>query len=333
MMSPIAIWLLGVIATPSAETVRLTLGDCVPSRDLVHDLVAIEIGFERLVERDAAVSVIVACHANEVSIAIEHTTLARTIARAEVGSKIDGARLVALNIVELINSASKDSPQPRPRTETKSEMRTRAAPGVQAGTETKSEARAAPGSATETNLDPAQPSASLRTRFSAAPALRYDGSDQLALGVRATAALDAAKDAGFVWTLQLTAGVEQSNTTVALGSIRTRAANISLAAGERIDLTRDVAIFGLLGASGGWVNLTSSTDDAEVITKNGSGLWFGPMLAARIRYGARAGISLGIEAGLVTKEVYGELDGGERFGQRGPWLGADLAIDWSAGER
>src|SRR5687768_8161473 len=109
MLSPGSIWLLGAVlaGAPSAETVRLGLGDCVPSRDLVHDLVAIEIGFEQLADEHAALEVRVECHAREVSISLIPAVdgvPARRIAKSEV-KKRDGARLVALNIVELLHDA------------------------------------------------------------------------------------------------------------------------------------------------------------------------------------------------------------------------------------
>lgn len=390
MSSPSLMLLFGIAAAAvPQQTVRLGLGDCVPSRDLVHDLVAIEIGFENLVDRtDAAIEVRVECRADQVIIALLPGAIrapderarsndlvaldgrtasngtashgrtasngraasngrtakdgltssspsdgreaasanpalrgvpARVIALSEV-EKRDGARLVALNIVELLNTsaASQAAASQAAVSQPAVALEPTLAPAQK---------KAAPAVVVRSDDPPRGPH---RLRVAAAPALRYQAKPgRFAYGARASFGIDAPRFAAFPWTLQLGGGVEQSESSVALGTIKTRAAAISFGAGERIDVSDEVAIFGLIGASGGYANLDVSTGDAKIIARGGSGWWLGPMLAARVRYGARAGISLGVEAGLITREVYGELPGGEKFGQRGAWLGLELALDWS----
>lgn len=314
MIAPSLMLLSGIAAAAVPDqTVRLGLGDCVPSRDLVHDLVAIEIGFERLIDRtEAAIEVRVECRADQVVIALAPASRgvpARVIALSEV-EKRDGARLVALNIVELLNTPATKVEVGEPATAPR--LRKKSAPPA---------IELAPRGG-----DPLPH----RFRVAAAPGFRYQPSPgRFAYGARASLGIDAPRGAPFPWTLHFGGGVEQSQAKLALGSIKTRVAAIALGAGERLEITDDLSIFGLIGASGGYAKLDADAGGAKIIARSGSGWWLGPMLAARVRYGARAGISLGVEGGLITREVYGELPGGEKFGQRGAWLGLELALDWS----
>lgn len=310
MLSPSLIVLIGAVtstAAPRADSIHLGLGDCVPSRDLVHDLVGIEIGFDRLVDGKAATEVRVECHAPEISIALSPP--ARVKARRVSTKEIDkgsGARLIALNIVELLREADAG------REAKKAPLKGLAL----RNTNTVIAAR-----------QPIEESKGVRTRISAAPALRFLAKeDRVVFGARASFAMDAERDAPFPWTFVFSAGVEQFETHFEQGSIRTRVGALTLAGGERIELADRLSIFGLIGASGGWAALSS---DAKSV----GGAWVGPMLGARMRYGQNAGVSLGVEAGLVTTEIVAEgEDGGAPHGQHGAWLSVDVAFDWSAGE-
>lgn len=299
-------------STTAGDRVRLSLGDCVPARDLVHDLIAIEIGFQRLTDEADALELEADCQKDQVLIHVTPNLFgvrSRSISRAEVDAQ-DGSRLIALNITELL--ADVDAEQRRAVVVT---QRDEPAAVV-----------VLPASATV--------SSALRSRIGAAPALRFLTSpNRFAVGGRASFGLDGPRAAGFVWSVLAYAGFDESSANLSLGSVRARVASAGLSAGQRIDFNESLALFALVGVTGGWVWIDGLTNDlSRVDTGRGSGSWFGPTVAARLRFGESAGLSLGLEGGFATRAVYGEVEGNEKIGLRGAWAGADLMFDWSLGE-
>jgi hypothetical protein len=301
-------------STSAGDRVRLSLDDCVPARDLVHDLVSIEIGFPRLTDEADALEVGVDCQKDLVRVYVTPNVYSvpdRKIRRDEVDAQ-DGSRLIALNITELLQDV--DTEKHRSRVLQK-----------------RDEAPAAVAVVPES----ASVSTALRARLGAAPALRFLAKpNRFAIGGRASFGLDAPRAAGFVWSLQAYGGFEESSVNLSLGSVRVRAVSAGIGAGQRFDVGSTVALFALVGLSGGWAWIDGLTNDETAIdTGRGGGAWFGPTAAARIRFGESAGLSMGIEGGYTMRSVYGEVDDNQRVGLRGGWAMGDLAFDWSWGER
>ncbi len=271
--------------TATIDTVSLRMGDCVPSPDLVHDLVAIELGFDRIVDSDAAFEARVFCESNSLRIEIWPTGGRRRIPLREVVRE-GGPRLVALNITELAQDARK------PREDVAQDtLRYRA--GL-----------------------------SSAVRVLAAPT-------RPAFGVRFGGGFDASPLSSFPWSTHADLGFEQSTSSLELGDLRARSISGRLLAGLRFDPGSRWSLFSWLGARLGWVWLEGRGDPNAVMTQSGSGPWFGPVAAARIRYGGRWGVALGIEAGWTATSVFGQIDS-QRVGLVDGWVGADLTVDWGS---
>ena len=306
--------LLGALASTSstADRVRLRLDDCVPEPDLVHDFVSIELGFDRVVEAEAEANtnVVVAC-GPEFRIHLDPNPLGvqdRTVAESDVRRE-GGARLLALNIVELVQEATLARPAP-------------------SGPPTAS-------SAGITVSRPVAPStsSSMRTHLAASPTVRLlSDPGRIAVGARASLDFDTAWTSTQAWSFRIDAGFEQSEAEVELGAIRARVVSASLQTGPRLRLASTVSIYWLVGIRGGWGWLDGRAQDtAQVQGTDGSGPWLGPMVAVRARFGRRFGVALGAEAGWTTYGVFGRDGGGNAVGLEKGWVGADLSLDWSFG--
>ncbi len=286
-------------------SVRLQLADCVPAPDLVYDLVGIEIGTGRLTDGDARVVVRTECTDQLLRIFVSNDRALgdrvvqditeRRIAREDVRTG-GGARLVALNIVELINDASYVE-------ERRAFVAPPTAPSV-----------GAPVSATV--------SRPLDVLVSAAPTIRVmPGATPVAFGARARVALDFDG-----WTVALDGGFAQSDGTVDVGAVRTRLVSGAAVLGRSKNLAARLDGLVSAGIRGGWVWVYGRSESDTVATRGGSGPWFGPRVGARIRYGSRVGVALGVEGGWTASGVFGDADG-ERAGLYGGWFGAELAIE------
>jgi hypothetical protein len=311
MTAALTISVLALTSTVSAAaTVRLHLAECVTQRDLVEDLVGIELGFERMRAHQAALEVHTACGQADLRIYIEraHTfegpspavvrdIAERRIALTDVRGE-GGPRLVALNIAELVqDQATLAAPPPAP-------------------------ALAAP--APTAPPPPRGP----RLRLGAAPSVRLVPTPGRALpGVRLSVALDP----GGPWVAELDAGFEQADAEVALGVIQTRVLTAALSGGLRLEPGDALALYLQAGLRGGWVWLDAEGADATVAAAGGSGPWVGPLVQARLRYGGRLGVALGLEGGWALYGVFGDA-GGARFGLEDGWVGVDLRLDWRFGE-
>lgn len=310
------ILLVATSSTSSAEaTVRLHLATCVVQSDLVEDLVGIELGFERMRAHQAALEVFTSCEQDVLRIYIEraHTwggpspAVVRDIAERRITlSDVQGEggpRLVALNIAELVQDQGLLNPQPGPLPT----QVVRPRPEVPA---------------------PSGP----RVRLGAAPSVRLVPAPNRALpGARLSVAVDAGAAAAWPWTLEADVGFEQSSAAVPLGDVRTRVATVALSAGARLSLAERWALALQAGFRGGWVWLDAASSDATVAAAGGDGPWAGPLVGARVRYGDRLGVALGVEGGWTLHGVFGDA-GGARVGLERGWLGADLRLDWRFGE-
>lgn len=297
------VWL--AVASTGAP-VRLDLAECVPSPDLVYDLVGIEIGTRRLTDGAADIVVRTACTAELLRVFVAsdralgdrvvQDIAERRIALEDVRTS-GGARLVALNIVELINDAS-----------TVEERRAFVAPAPAPPVVR------APVSATVTRP--------LDILISAAPTVRLmPGATPVAFGARARVGLDFDG-----WMVAIDGGFAQSNGTVDLGVVRTRLVSAAAVIGLSRNLVDRLDGSVSAGIRGGWVWVDSRSESDTVDTRSGSGPWFGPRVGARIRYGRGVGVALGVEGGWTASGVFGDADG-ERAGLYGGWLGAELAVE------
>lgn len=296
----------------AAGTVRLDLDDCIPSRDLVSDLVSIEIGFDRVVDGDADVVVRSACDRDFLRIFVARDRpmagaqdlvvldiAERRIALSDVRRE-GGARLVALNVAELVNDAPVVAVAPAAPA---------AVPAVTAPIRTQPE------------------SSAVTLRIGAAPIVRLLPSPgRMAVGMRGSVSVDGRTTP---WTASLDGGFEQSASTFELGDVRTRVLSIAALGGLRHAPSEVLSLYLLGGVRGGWAWLESTPNDATVAATDGNGIWLGPMIGARVRYGRSVGISLGIEGGWTTNGIVGDA-GGAPAGLVDGWLGADLTIDWSS---
>ncbi|MEQ9502834.1 MAG: hypothetical protein RIT81_38545 [Deltaproteobacteria bacterium] len=286
--------------------VRLDLAECVPSPDLVHDLVGIEIGVARLSEGDAELVVRTACTTELLRIFVAsdralgdrvvQDIAERRIALDDVRAS-GGARLVALNIVELVNDV--------PIVERRRAFVTESpAPSVVR---------------TPVSATVARP---LDLSIAAAPTVRVmPGATPVAFGARGRVAVDFDG-----WTVAVDGGFSQSDGTVALGDVRTRFVSAAFVVGRRRQLLPRLDGLVSIGFRGGWAWLSGRTESDNVDTRTGSGPWFGPRIGGRIRYGGEVGVALEVEGGYTASGVFGDA-GGERAGLYGAWLGGALALD------
>lgn len=292
-------------AAPSPATVRLHLADCIAQRDLVMDLVGIELGFGRVVEEGADLDLHSACEASLLRLYITRPrrwrgasvldVTERRIALTDVQAS-GGPRLVALNIAELVQ----DMPAPAP-------ARLEAAPPAP------------------------PPDVGPRLRLGAAPTVRYvPAPDRPVPGARLSVGLDGGPDGALPWSVAIDAGFERIVRGLDVGSLRTEVASFSARAGARWAVTERLAVFTHVGLRGGWVWLAGESEDDGVRTTAGSGPWFGPMGAVFARYGDRLGVGLGLEGGWTAAGVFGDA-AGTRVGLEGGWLGGELRLDWRFG--
>jgi hypothetical protein len=149
-----------------------------------------------------------------------------------------------------------------------------------------------------------------------------------AYGARAGGGLDVPLGEAISLAFLLDCGFEQSQASVALGSIRAQVLSAALQAGPRFVLSESWALFLLLGARGGWAWLSGRSDDEAVELRSRDGRWLGPLLGLRLRMGRTAGVSLGLEGGWTVAS----LDTEESIGLKSGWVGADLSVDWSFGD-
>lgn len=306
-MTP-AVALLVVAAAGPPQTIRLELADCVARPALVTDLVRIELGAVQLVPADADLEVHTACEPERLRVFVVRPTpktRAAVVAMAERRIPLrdvqgeGGPRLVALNIAELVQDAPPTSPRP-------------AAPPVPARL-----------------IEPVPPS--LRLRLGAAPTVRLVPSpDRAVPGARVSLALDAAPDAAVPWSLAVDAGFELNTHTLEPGRVHTRVASFAARAGLGWWLLKRLALFVHAGVRGGWVWLSGASEEDEVVTASGDGVWFGPMGSALLRYGDALGVGLGVEGGWTASGVFGDATG-TRFGLERGWFGAELRLDWRFG--
>ncbi len=176
--------LAGALSTTSssADTVHLHLGACVPERDLVHDLVGIEIGFDRLVETDALFEVYVTCEGSILNLHLSPNPFGIEARRVSADDLHEGgSRLVALNVVELIQDGAK-APRERAPSERSAETVARASPEQAPQTRTRSAERAERAETAER---------APQTRLGASPTLRLlPKPGRLAIGARASFGID-----------------------------------------------------------------------------------------------------------------------------------------------
>jgi hypothetical protein len=298
MLSVLAILLTATSTAPSSE-VELRLDDCIQHPDLVHDLVQIELG------HDPGASprrVHVECREQAVVIRIEPNPtglLERTVLRSDVITE-GGPRLIALNIVELVQESEPRGSTPTPRPS--------AAPVI---------------------TEPRPPRA--RPWIGAAPTMRVrPGPNGVAIGGLLKIGLDAASTPKIPWALQVDGGFEQASASVALGSTHLQAVHGAIQAGLGFRIAERWRLSTLIGARGGWAWIEGETADfMSTSAAKGDGFWWGPIASVRARHGRTLGFSLGLEGGWTARPIYGRVPEGI-VGQRDGWLGFDVTIDWGA---
>lgn len=302
MIASVSGALLAGALVSTSSTVRLHLDACVPDRDLVHDLVGIEIGFDRMTEEVATFEVYGACSPGELDLSLDTGGGAqeRRILLGDV--RVGGPRLVALHIVELIHDAAA-RPRPPPPLPSSS-------PVVQTGTE-----------------------ASTFTRLGAAPTLRLlPKPGRVAIGGRASIGVDLPVGRRTAVAILIDAGFEQADANVPLGTVRTRVLSAAGMAGGRFDLIDDFALFVLAGLRGGWGWLEGVSEDAEQVEIGaGNGPWLGAAVGLRGRYGGAIGVTLGLEGGWTVYRLFGDAGASEPVGLQSGWVGVDVTVDWSFG--
>ncbi len=309
MILPLSALLLASAPAPA----RLHLEPCVPQPDLVHDLVAIEVGFERLIDTPARFEVYARCTPGTLQIRLHPNPLQlplRTIANVEF-QQPGGARLIALNIVELL---------------------------VEAFAKTKAPPAPPPPTASSTVADNTASASSSARRSAPAPlpapvlwSMRL-GAARVAVGARASLGFDGASGlpVRWTWATQIEPGFERSQASFDLGQVQTQALFGAVLGGARLRLWDRLALFGLAGLKGGWAWLSARAVE-QAQPGEGQGPWWGPTASLRVRYGDAWGVALGLEGGWTLNGVFGEIEDSAPIGLRSGWLGADLSVDWRFG--
>ncbi len=325
MILPLSALLLASAPDPA----RLHLESCVPQPDLVHDLVAIEIGFERLIDTPARFEVYARCTTEAVQIRLHPNPFqlpSRTIENVEY-QQPGGARLIALNIVELLVEAfNRAKAPPKPPDTSK-------APKPQTGSSTIAKSAQGASSPGLSVRGPLPAPVLWSMRLGAAPALRYlPNPARVAVGARASLGFDGASGmpVRLTWATQIELGFERSQASFDLGEVQTQALFGAVLGGARLRLWDRLALFGLAGIKGGWAWLSAQAQ-AQAQPGEGQGPWWGPTASLRLRYGDSWGVALGLEGGWTLYGVFGEVEDSEPVGLRSGWLGADLSVDWRFG--
>lgn len=306
--TPLLVLLLASPPLGVEETVELRLGPCVREPDLVHDLVGIELGLPRLVDADGRWVVEVECRAPVLVVKIRPNPeglLDRLVLAEDLGAD-GGARLLALNIVELVQEAE-----------------ARAAPPP-------SEPAATPAVAPVKVVAPA-PANTFGLRLAVAPQLLFRaGPGGPAYGLKVTGGLDNAGSAAWPWSLAVDLGIDRSARTLSQGDLVIETLRGGGWLGLALPLSSQLLLHTHLGLRLGWSHLGAESRDAAVSAQAGEGWWWGPAIATRLRYGQLPAVSLGLEAGWIARPIYGQVAEGQA-GVRDGWLAIDLGLELAWG--
>lgn len=299
------------LPTPPGPKVELRLGPCVAGADLVHDLVGVELGLERLVEIDGALVVTVECRGPALVVKLApnpEQLLDRVVLREDQRGE-GGPRLLALNIVELVQEAelrletAPPSPPPLARTE-------------------------------QVQTHPSDPEAgSVAWWIGLGPQLTVRaGPGAPAYGLKLQGSLESTAQGGLPWVIHLDGGFDRSVTASTLGKVTLESWRGSALVGAAWHLPAAFTLLFTAGARVGWASLRAESDQAGVAVGGGTGGWWGPLGAARLRLGSGPAIGLGLEFGYTARPVYGQVPEGE-LGLRGAYGAIELVLELGGGGR
>ncbi|MBK6685896.1 MAG: hypothetical protein IPG45_15595 [Deltaproteobacteria bacterium] len=301
---------LFLASSPSGveETVQLRLGPCVVEPDLVHDLVGIELGLLRLVDVDGRRVVEVECRAPVLVVKVRPNPeglLDRLVLAEDLGAD-GGARLLALNIVELVQEAEARATPPAPTQKPP-------APSI-----------------TGTPRPPEPDGFGLRLVVSPQLLIRA-GPTGPAYGLKVAAGLDATAQAAWPWSAAIDLGVDRSARELSQGNLVIETLRAGGWLGLALPLGSQLLLHTHLGLRFGWSQVAAESLDAGIIAQTGEGWWWGPALATRLRFGHFPAVSVGVEAGWIARPIYGQIAEGQA-GVRDGWLAVDLGLElaWGA---
>ncbi|MEM7675262.1 MAG: hypothetical protein AAF449_04565 [Myxococcota bacterium] len=287
----IALFGIIALATPSSfPTVELTFDDCIDTPELVRNLVAIEIGLDRIVGKRADYRVQVVCAEGFVLFRVEPPSgvAPRPVVRAELNGE-EGPRILALHLAEMIGQF-----------------------------------RVLP-TTTATLSASVRPST---VRAGIAPTFRLlEAPDRIAWGGRAHISMAVPTTEHVDFAFFLDAGFDRGEGQVARGDVQASVASVAALAGGLFMLADRMSVSTLIGLRGGWAWISGVADEISV-GDSGSGPWFGPAASVRLRYGDPLGVSVGLEAGWTVAGVQGDVGESSPVGLTRAWLGFDVALDW-----